>query len=893
MYLKYGDKGATVRKMQFSLQILGCTPNGFDGEFGPGMKGAVERFQRYYGMTVNGIITDNVVTKIVNELQPIRVQLKRKGFYNRAINKRPGDLVLYEAVRSFQKSVGLATDGSVGPATRVRLFSTSNNHEIVSTNKLPLGLGSTGDLVLYLQYGLHILDCQPGMIDGSFGNNVLAAVKRFQKKYGLSVDGSVGIETWNKMKVLITVIQQALVKAGYALSVINGIGGPETYQQICSFQKALSLAVDGAVGPSTRPILMGTESDGTSSGLPLILGSTGDYVECFQYGLHICGINPNGFDGSFGYGMQNAVKTFQKNYGLTVDGSVGTATWNKMLERIRPIQQALATRGYYASDVNGVPGVLTYNGLKNFQKAKNLAADGMAGPATKEALGLTSSGGGSGSTGTGTVASVLTYGSNGSLVRYLQRMLRTVGYAVDIDGSFGPAMQDAVKKFQSDNRLSVDGSFGPASWKRMFEIYKIPSSAFIGAQNMAEKIACAAEYELALGFREDNNNDITPYGEWYGMNGQPWCAMFVSWCALQAGTLGKLVPKFAYCPSGKNHYSSKLRYRARTSGYKPKRGDIVFFWDGRAISHTGIVVSRSGNTVMTIEGNASRMVKKNSYNLNNTYIDGYGITNMPPTPGDPDYTPDRPDNPDQVPADTAENMRNNMALRIIDTFTNIFSSENFEDLPIEEKNQLTFDEKHIVHIWELGLVRIEYEFASSLTLFEKHNNNKAVFSIANNNVILNGKDFTAGLETALNVSYEGVTLSMGLDNIAIALNNGNFKFSYTRTGHEHKFTYAVASTEYIDAYKPIEISAIISIVFGEDAFKKYFGLEGDAALNELDRLLTIIDENQVAANKADLERGLILVLGILGMAALYKFLPKDVIKKLGQYIAQRGELFPA
>lgn len=51
------------------------------------------------------------------------------------------------------------------------------------------------------------------------------------------------------------------------------------------------------------------------------------------------------------------------------------------------------------------------------------------------------------------------------------------------------------------------------------------------------------EYELSLGFREDNNNDITPYGEWYGMNGQPWCAMFVSWCALQAGTLGKLAVK--------------------------------------------------------------------------------------------------------------------------------------------------------------------------------------------------------------------------------------------------------------------------------------------------------------------------------------------------------------
>ena len=179
---------------------------------------------------------------------------------------------------------------------------------------------------------------------------------------------------------------------------------------------------------------------------------------------------------------------------------------------------------------------------------------------------------------------------------------------MDIDGSFGPAMRDAVKKFQSDN---------------------------------------------------------TPYGQWYGMNGQPWCAMFVSWCAFQAGTLGKLVPKFAYCPSGKSHYVMKLSYRSRTSGYKPKRGDIVFFWDGSVISHTGVVVGRSGNTVTTIEGNASRMVKKNSYSLNNTFIDGYGNTNMLPTPGDPDYTPDKPDNPDQVAANKADLERGLLAVLIV------------------------------------------------------------------------------------------------------------------------------------------------------------------------------------------------------------------------------------
>ncbi len=133
------------------------------------------------------------------------------------------------------------------------------------------------------------------------------------------------------------------------------------------------------------------------------------------------------------------------------------------------------------------------------------------------------------------------------------------------------------------------------------------------------------KYELSLGFSEDNANDITPYGEWYGMNGQPWCAMFVSWCAWQAGYMDENIPKYAYCPYGKSWFVQRNRYMPRNTGYIPHRGDVVFFWDGGEISHTGIVVDSTSTVVTVIEGNASRMIKKSMYDLTNTYIDGYGI----------------------------------------------------------------------------------------------------------------------------------------------------------------------------------------------------------------------------------------------------------------------------
>ena len=37
-----------------------------------------------------------------------------------------------------------------------------------------------------------------------------------------------------------------------------------------------------------------------------------------------------------------------------------------------------------------------------------------------------------------------------------------------------------------------------------------------------------------VGYTEGSNN-YTKYGVWYGLPNSPWCGMFVSWCANQAG----------------------------------------------------------------------------------------------------------------------------------------------------------------------------------------------------------------------------------------------------------------------------------------------------------------------------------------------------------------------
>jgi subtilisin family serine protease len=73
-------------------------------------------------------------------------------------------------------------------------------------------------------------------------------------------------------------------------------------------------------------------------------------------------------------------------------------------------------------------------------------------------------------------------GSTGARVTELQRALTQVGYGSllgqgGIDGKFATSTQNAVKKFQQDNRLPIDGKVGPTTWGALCGI--IPNSFIV------------------------------------------------------------------------------------------------------------------------------------------------------------------------------------------------------------------------------------------------------------------------------------------------------------------------------------------------------------------------------------------------------------------------------
>jgi len=74
----------------------------------------------------------------------------------------------------------------------------------------------------------------------------------------------------------------------------------------------------------------------------------------------------------------------------------------------------------------------------------------------------TSNPGGNGNIGTyQPIDQILRRGMEGEQVKTLQYLLREAGYDVQIDGDFGRSTEQALIKFQRDNKISVDGRAGP------------------------------------------------------------------------------------------------------------------------------------------------------------------------------------------------------------------------------------------------------------------------------------------------------------------------------------------------------------------------------------------------------------------------------------------------
>lgn len=309
--LRLNSTGAEVRDLQDNLTALGYYWATKSGNFGPKTETAVKRFQEENGLKADGIAGKKTLDAIAEAVaksgkapstskdntsilkldsESVRVgqmqsDLKTLGYYTGEVTKHFGEKTK-AAVMKFQAAKGLTADGVAGPKTLEAIEKAlgSGSSSSSSNNGSVLKLGSVSDKVADLQTDLTTLGFYYGDITKHFGSLTQQAVKKFQKSRGMTQDGVAGAKTLEAIA-----------------SAVKGTGN------------------SSAVG--------GSNSSGTS----LRRGDTNNTkIGDMQTRLKSLGYYYGQITNDFGPLTEKAVKKFQDDNGLTVDGVAGTDTLNKL-----------------------------------------------------------------------------------------------------------------------------------------------------------------------------------------------------------------------------------------------------------------------------------------------------------------------------------------------------------------------------------------------------------------------------------------------------------------------------------------------------------------------------------------------------------------------------------
>lgn len=132
-------------------------------------------------------------------------------------------------------------------------------------------------------------------------------------------------------------------------------------------------------------------------------------------------------------------------------------------------QRILAGAGHRLV-VDGIFGPDTEAATRAFQRQLGVEVDGIVGPATHQATArlLAWLAAARPIPAVPPFAGTVRRGSTGPTVRAVQARLRARGWPIANDGIYGPATTNLVRRFQSQQHLTVDGIVGPVTWRALW-----------------------------------------------------------------------------------------------------------------------------------------------------------------------------------------------------------------------------------------------------------------------------------------------------------------------------------------------------------------------------------------------------------------------------------------
>ena len=229
--------------------------------------------------------------------------------------------------------------------------------------------GDTGRDVELIQRKINRISTNfPGIpkiypVDGFYDSSTTDAVKKFQEVFGLDVDGLVGRATWNQIQFIYNAVKK--------LYTVNSEG----------------LRITDVTTRYTENLSEGMSGEGV-----LTIQYYLSYISIF-----VPSVLEATMDGSFGPGTANAVKSFQRTYGLAETGVVDRSTWNRMESvyfsiveeidyefyggRILPFPGRILREGIEGNDVRVLQEYLNYI-ANSYSQIPKVNVDGIFGPST-------------------------------------------------------------------------------------------------------------------------------------------------------------------------------------------------------------------------------------------------------------------------------------------------------------------------------------------------------------------------------------------------------------------------------------------------------------------------------------------------------------------------------
>ena len=161
---------------------------------------------------------------------------------------------------------------------------------------------------------------------------------------GYSPDSYDTLSRSNRYKAAVVPLQRRLKALGYLSGSADGYFGSNTYRAVRNFQSRNGLSVTGVADSGTQQLLYSSSArpasgssssgSGSSTGYRLLYwGCRGDAVKRLQQALIDAGYKSyvRSADGIYGQWTYDAVRAYQKDVGLSVDGIAGRNTQNKAL----------------------------------------------------------------------------------------------------------------------------------------------------------------------------------------------------------------------------------------------------------------------------------------------------------------------------------------------------------------------------------------------------------------------------------------------------------------------------------------------------------------------------------------------------------------------------------